>query len=219
MPHAPIASPLCSFGHIASYAELLDAFHDQESAVLPFRMRGGLTMHLRSDTYVCAHVSDAELSAAWCGGQLDCVTVLADAGLPVDVGSAELHLRLSRGDSRAAARRHEHAPTSHVHWSRLRTPLPSVLQAKRSAYVGEPVNRLRVPLREALRQAMTTCLSYAKSAEVVEALASSTLCSPDDVAHAIAVAPRRVERALRELGGIPGDIDIALASLRSGHRF
>lgn len=217
-------SPLCAFGHVATHAELLEEFHGQESAVIPFRM-GRLTAHPRVNVYVCAHLDEAEMSAAWCGGLLDCVTVLASVGLPVDhVG--ELHLRIARGDSRAAARRMAQVPTAHMHWSRLRTRLPTLDETRHAAIDGEPLSRLRVPVREALRQAMTSCLSYAESAEVIAAATGTTsatavtaACSAADVAHAIATAPRRVERALRELDAIPGEIDIALAALRSGHHF
>lgn len=213
-------SPLCWYGHVAAYAELLDEFHGQESAVLPFRMGIGLTHHLRSNVYVCAHLSERERSAAWCGGLLDCVTVLAEAGLPLDKTAIdEPHLRFPRGDTHAAARRHEHAPTSRMHWSRLRTTIPSVAQTKRAAQSGEPLSRLQVPLREALRQAMTSCVSYATSAELIEAALTSKLCSVDDVAHAILVAPRRVELALRRLDAIPGELDIAISALRSRHHF
>jgi hypothetical protein len=218
MPHAAPLSPLCSFGHIASYAELLDAFNGQESAVLSFRM-GRLTAHLRSDVYICAHLSDVERSAAWCGGWLDCVTVLAEAGLPVGDAGTETHLRLARGDSRAAGRRLAHAPTAHMHWSRLRTPLPTLERHRRAARPDEPFDRLRVPFREALRQAMTTCLEYAQSARMIAAIDASGLGSDEDVAHAIAAAPRRVERALRELDAITPELEVALATLRSGHHF
>jgi hypothetical protein len=218
MPHAAPSSPLCSFGHIASYAELLKAFNGQESAVLPFRM-SRLTAHLRSDVYICAHLSETERSAAWCGGWLDCVTVLAEAGLPVGDAGTETHLRLTRGDSRAAGRRLAHAPTAHMHWSRLRTPLPTLEQRRRAGRPVEPFDRLRVPFREALRQAMTTCLEYAQSARLIAALDGSGRCSAEDVAHAIAAAPRRVERALRELDAITPELEVALATLRSGHHF
>lgn len=210
--------PFCRFGHIAGYAELLEAWHGQESAVLPFRTDGPRTRHLRSDLYVCAHLTEAELSAAWSGGVLDCVTVLAGCGLPVPAHwEGEIHLRLTRGDSRAAARRHVYAPTSHVHWSRLRTPIPSVGATMRAAGAGKPISRLQVPVREALRQAMASCLSYEESAVVLAAIAADDGWRLDDAAHALAAAPRRVERALRALGGVPPVVDDALIRLRSRH--
>lgn len=212
-------SPLCFYGHVASYAELLEQHHGQESAILPFRMGYGVVAHPRFDVYACSHLSRIELAAALCGGRVDCVSVLAAEGLLNEADSDELHLRLARGDSKAAARRHEYAPTSHMHWSRLRTAMPTVDETMAAARRGAPLTRLSVPLREAVRQAMTTCLSYAQSAELVAALVDTGVCPVEDVAHAILVAPRRVERALRELGAIPAQVDLALAALRSGHHF
>jgi hypothetical protein len=204
MPHAATLSPLCSFGHVASYAELLEAFHGQESAIMPFRMHGGTCGRLRNGLYVCAHLSESERLAAWCGGQLDCLTVLAELGLPV-ADSGEPHLRLPRGHGRVWERRAADAPLTHAHWSRLRFPLPSVDEARWSAAGGTPLDRLRTPWQEALRQAMTTCLSYTESADVLETMLRCGY-SADDLARVLASTPRRVQLAMRRLVIMPREI-------------
>lgn len=195
-------SPLCAYGHVATHAELLSEFHGQESAIIPFRMNYGRCELLRMGVYVCTHLTEAERLAAWCGGHLDCVTVLTELGLPVaHRDSDEPHLRLPRGQGGVAARRSD-APLAHVHWSRPRTPVPSIADAKVAARSGGEPDRLRVPVREAMRQAMTTCLSYAESGAFIEAACASGRFV-DDAAHAIRVAPRRVMLALRRLDAIP----------------
>ncbi|GAA4183632.1 hypothetical protein GCM10022288_03230 [Gryllotalpicola kribbensis] len=204
MPRAATRSLLCSFGHIATHAELLEEFDGQESAILPFRMSYGRSELLRMGVYVCTHLTDLERLAAWCGGQLDCVTVLAESGFSVGDGG-EPHLRLRRGQGGASGRRRADAPMAHVHWSRLRTPVPSREQAKRLARSGGQPDRLRVPPREALRQAMTTCLSYAESAQLLEAMSEAGFPA-EDIAHAIAAAPRRVHLALRRLDAVPAPV-------------
>jgi len=201
-------SPLCAFGHVATHAELLEAFHGQESAITPFRMTTALCTRLRMGVYVCTHLTERERTAALCGGQLDCLTVLSELGLPVD-DRDQVHLRLPRGHGGAAERKHRYAPLARVHWSRLRTPIPSATDARWAARTGDAPDRLRVPLREALRQAMTSCLSYADSGTVLEAMLAAGHAA-SDLAHAIEVAPRRVSVALRQLGAIPRSVQDAL---------
>ncbi|HEY0249757.1 MAG TPA: hypothetical protein VGC45_16010 [Gryllotalpicola sp.] len=216
MPPQPLRSALCFLGHIATHAELLEV-HGQESAILPFRINAGASRRLRTGLYVCAHLSESELTAAWCGGHLDCLTVLAELGLPVDDGG-ELHLRLARGHGRASARRRVDAPLTHAHWSRLRTPIPRLEETLHAARLGEPLDRLRVPVVEALRQAMTTCLSYAASAEVLRAMVSAGHPA-DELARTVASTPRRVQLALRRIGTTPPEVRHALERLTPGNLF
>jgi hypothetical protein len=219
MPRPAYRSPLCAYGHIATHAELLAEFHGQESAIIPFRMNYGRCELLRMGIYVCTHLTEAERLAAWCGGHLDCVTVLAELGLPVPSrGTDEPHLRLPRGQGGVAARRSD-APLARVHWSRLRTPVPSISATKHAARLGEQPDRLRVPVREAMRQAVTTCLSYAESAALIEAVCASGHLV-EDAAHAISIAPRRVMLALQRLDAIPLAVqDVIGESLERANHF
>ena len=52
---------------------------------------------------------------------------------------------------------------------------------------------------------MTSCLSYAESAEVLSAMYDAGFPAAD-LAHALTVAPRRVQEALRRLGAIPAEV-------------
>ncbi|GAA4164537.1 hypothetical protein GCM10022286_26410 [Gryllotalpicola daejeonensis] len=209
-------SPLCSFGHIATHAELLRTFHGQESAIIPFRMGYGRTELLRMGVYICSHLTEEERLAAWCGGHLDCVTVLAGLGLPI-AAPDHPHLRFRRGQRGAAARWRADAPLARVHWSGPRTRVPSLEATKRSARKGGLPDRLRMPWREALRQAMTTCLTYAESGELLAAMCDDGFAA-EDLAHAITVAPRRVYVALLRLGAIPQDVQrIASEALEREH--
>lgn len=208
-------SPLCAFGHIASAAELLADF-GQESALAPFRRNIGTVRHPRTGLYVCAHLDERELDAAWCGGPLDCVSVLADLGLPVSDGGTP-HLRLRRGDGRAAQRLGDRPGRLRAHWSRPRTPLPSAPEVRRLAGLGHAVDRLRLPAQEALRQALATCLPAAHAVYVIEAAVNGGILSADEVAAALSATSQRVQLALRSFG-LSAQVEESLAKLTSGNR-
>jgi len=167
----PVRSPLCPLGHIADYQELLERFNGQESAVLPFRYAypNATVVHLRSNVYVCAHLDDEAMVAARIGAVLDCVTVLARHGLPVD-DRHQLHLRFRRNDGRANKRRRAETREIRAHWALPARGVPTLSATAAAAYRGNPISRLELPLEEALRPALTSCLSAAESVKVLDAV-------------------------------------------------
>jgi hypothetical protein len=207
---------LCSFGHIATYAELLARFDGQESAVLPFRRRtGGLIRWLRPNVYVCAHLDEEELAAARVGGRLDCTTVLRRRG--VLSGDGCLHLRLRANDGRASARRWAEPTRVVAHWRPPRWDVPSLAATRHAArpavpQSGGPLSRLELPLNEALRQALISCLTPAASLAALATLLEDGT-SPAQLADAVRATPRYIQARLQRLG-LPGEIAVHLESLR-----
>lgn len=215
---------LCSFGHIASYRELIDRC-GQDSAVTPLRRASGrrTVLRLRTDVYVCAHLDPDELLAARIGARLDCVTALARLGLPLDSALRRhdddgcLHLRFRRNDGRASARRRAEARSIRAHWAPLRWPEPTAADALSAWMRRDPISRLEVPLEDALLQALTSCLTPAESVEIIAALlarpgGSPTALAPETLASVIELTPRRVRSRLWR-AGLPSEIDDALAQL------
>jgi len=98
-----------------------------------------------------------------------------------------LHLRMRRNDGRASARRRAEARDIRTHWAPPLTPLPTAADALKAARRTAPrpgpadrrgevlgtgrMNRLEVPLLEALRQALTSCLTPEESLAVLAATA------------------------------------------------
>lgn len=224
---------LCSFGHIATHRELLDRF-GQESAIVPLRRSSGrvTVLRIRTNVYVCAHLDPDELTAARVGAQLDCVTVLARHGLPVgdairrhNDGSRDdgfqadgpegdgchrepcLHLRLRPNDGRASARRQAEPHEIRVHWTVPRWPVASADTARWAAARGTPLSRVELPVEEALRQALTSCLTVAESLAVIEALLPRL--DAGVLARIIARIPDHARTRLRRVG-LPQGVEEAL---------
>jgi hypothetical protein len=243
-------SPLCWYGHIASYSELLEHADGAASALMPYRQSpprfsgagarsgragassrdrepgGYLHEHVRRDVYVCRHIDDDEYTAALVGGALDCVTVLARRGLPVPGGDrpesltptpSPLHLRVPAGAGRVTARIRAEPRPIRPHWSSKGPDVPSLALARQAARRRQPLSRLEVELGEALRQALTTCLTAEESIAVIREITPQYL-SADATARAIAGAPRRVRAGLRRLG-LPDEVQDALDSLAPGRSF
>lgn len=213
-------SLLCSFGHMAKYSELIAAW-GQESAILPLRQSVGLTHHLRHDVYVCAHLGEAELLAARCGGQLDCLTALAKLGVDVAgttaSGDARLHLRMPRHHGHAAARLHQESRPTRVHWSRPRFPMPTSEQLRRTRRGRGTADRLTMRIAEALRQALMSCLPPGSEPDIFAALLDLGMSAPE-LAESVAATSVRVQRALAQ-ARLPRPVVDALDSLRQGSHF
>jgi hypothetical protein len=199
---------LCPRGHIASYAELLDHFNGQESAVLPFRdaPASSRVHRIRTNTYVCSHLDPEELLAARVGARLDCVTVLDrhgyTAGLP---GRHEhVHLRMRRNDGRAAERRRAETRDIRTHWTPpMHAPMTFDAAARRwgqrAPYSRRtPVNRLEMPLDDALRQALASCLTVAESLTVLAAVSRHS--GAETAARAVRALPAATRARLRAAG-------------------
>jgi len=210
---------LCSFGDIASYAELLERFHGQTSAIAPFRRSdSGLIYRLRSNVFVCSHLDDDERAAARIGGLLDCTTVLRRAGALPGADDGHLHLRLSKNDGRASARRRNEPRAIRAHWHKPSWPAVT-LDSARHAFErrDSPLSRLELPLREALRQALTSCLTPQQSRDALVLLIADAL-TPEDAAEVLARTPRRVQSQLRRIG-LPTQLNDALERLERGNIF
>lgn len=254
---------LCDFGHVASYQELLEHYHGQESAIVPLRYSYArrLVLHPRPNVYVCAHLDDDALTAARVGGWLDCATVLARHGFPI-AEPTHPHLRFRPSDGRASARRRAEPRPTRAHWSVPSWPVPTAQETQdvnrrraalnraalnraalnrttvsrtalnrtalnrtalnRVAAIGgphenpapsaqPPLSRLEMPLDEAMRQALTSCLTMAESVAVIDA--ALPLVGARRVAEILRLIPDRKRAALRR-AGLPAEVDAALKTVR-----
>jgi len=249
---------LCDFGHVASYQELLEHYHGQESAIVPLRYSYArrLVLHPRPNVYVCAHLDDDALAAARVGGWLDCATVLARHSFPI-AEPTHLHLRFRPSDGRASARRRAEPRPTRAHWSVPSWPVPTARETQdvnrhrgalnraalnrttvsrtalnRTALnrtardrtdatrgphgspppsAQSPLSRLEMPLDEAMRQALTSCLTMAESVAVIDA--ALPLLGAGRVAEILRFIPDRKRAALRR-AGLPAELDAALKTLR-----
>jgi hypothetical protein len=213
-----VVSPLCSFGHVASYRELHDRW-GAESAVLPFRHPNGrVVLWLRPDAYACGHLSDDELLAVRIGAHLDCLSVLTTLASPTAATalaeSGGAHVRLAPNDGRASARRFAEARPVTAHWSVPRQPPPSLVQTRAAVRSGrDPLSRVSMPPSEALRQALRGCLSDTDGAAVIAELRASGSLDVDELARVVASSSRRVRKGLRD-AGLPAEVMDSLEGLR-----
>ncbi|MCL2514711.1 MAG: hypothetical protein FWD85_03800 [Microbacteriaceae bacterium] len=191
------------------------------------RSAGGYAhLHLRHNVYVCRHIDDDEFTAALVGGLLDCVTVLGRLGVPAElfdagalcnaagaepVDAGGLHVRVPPRSGRTATRARAEPRVTRVHWSARDPGVPTLRQTRAAAGNGSPVSRLQVAPRDALTQALTTCLPLEQAAPVIRTMVPALLPAAE-VARAIAAASRRVRVGLRRLD-LPLDVHDALNAL------
>ncbi|AYG02555.1 hypothetical protein [Gryllotalpicola protaetiae] len=218
--HSPlVVSPLCAFGHVATYQELHELW-GAESTVVPFRRLYGrrAVLWLRPNAYACAHLGDDELLAARVGAHLDCVSVLSAAGSDSATralaGSGAVHVRLAPNDGRASARRLAEPRPVVAHWSVPRNSPPDIA-ATHAAITsgGAPISRVSLPVPEALRQALRSCLSPDDAVVVIAELLAIGALGTDELACIVASSPRRVRAGLRH-AGLAADVVDALESFR-----
>jgi len=175
---------------------------------MPFRdaPKSSRVHRIRTNTYVCSHLDPDELLAARVGARLDCVTVLERHGYTAGIPGRHphLHLRMRRNDGRAAERRRAETRDIRTHWTPpMHAPMTFDAAARRwsqrtSFSRRTPVNRLEMPLDDALRQALASCLTVAESFTVLAAV--SRHAGADTAERAVWALPEAARKRLRNAG-------------------
>ena len=192
----PLRVDLCSFGHLA-HAKQLSA-HGFTRAALAGALQSGQIVRLQRGTYACAHLDRATAACASIGGALTCISVLRER----DVWSGN--------DRRVHAQLSPH--------SSARVP-PSIRAHREFARFGMESPWRATPL-QALWQAMR-CLGTEDAIAAMESAIHEKLLTEADVRRLGVLAPRRLERGVKQLisnSGSGNETKVRLRLVAEGYR-
>lgn len=200
-PHAgtmTAAVILCSLGHYASTAQLLDAGASKRA--LAALVASGAAERPRKGLLVCAHLPALQRQASRLGGRVDCVSVLRDHGIWA-ADDYRLHVRVpANGQLRCVPllSAQGHAESASPRGILLSDPSRGVVRHWGGLDAVSDASSASVSVMEALHQAMG-CLAPDDLVAALESAVYRRAITLKQLAAVIEAAPRRLRAALREL--------------------
>jgi len=190
------ASVLCSFGHVASVAQLR-ATGLTEARVRAAVSRGEI-VRLRRGTYGCTHLDPLTASAASVGGAVTCLSLLRESGVWAGHG-VRTHLQLAPQASHVPLRfLTADGLTPRFHWERPRFGMETPWRATRM---------------QALWQAIR-CLDEENAIAALESAIHTGFLPLDDILRLWQLAPRQLREYCPELVAISGSGNETVVRLR-----
>lgn len=171
-----LVETICDAGHVAS-AGRLQAFGVSRRTIAA-ALASGMIQRVARGIFACAHLDGNLVRAARAGGQVDCVTVLAQHRVWSGTERPGLHLRM---DSRYHQR--HRIPGAVVHWAERHRELPTLLEVA-------PLDALLMAIR---------CLPPDDALAAVESALHLRFISEDDLSELLLRAPERLHSTLARL--------------------